>query len=142
MPQLQRKPHWCGPASIQAALEVLDIYTTQAAIAKRIDCGWDYGSDEQEIMRGIMSFGVGCTPHTFYGVDHLEGLGPLIICVDNYEHWCCWLGQVVNKNIVFDPANTKEGRKRNGMRYYTDDALKTRWRSDEGIFYGIELWRK
>lgn len=139
--QFQRKPWWCGPAAIQAVLRFFDIKRTQGDIAKRIHCTPEDGTDEEEIKRALLSWGL--------HIDEVEPTGeawamrwlqncdtPAILCVDGWEHWVLCLGNNYGRYIVFDPMRSRDNMRNNGLHLYTWEQLRSRWRC-EGAYYGI-----
>lgn len=135
----QRKGYWCGIASIANALEVLGIRRTQREIAKLCDVNEAAGTDETEMKRALLANGVGVDEvHTDSNASainwlyqHLYGTGPLILCVDNDEHWVTVVGVCVNRFVVFDPARNT------GVEVHDRESLSARWVNSDGIYYGI-----
>lgn len=150
--KFQQHPWWCGPASIQAALYFFGVRKTQREIAKRIACTPDDGTSEEEVCRAFLSWGfqVDAYGHRneHYAFEWLFGaLGPTVICVDAHEHWVCVLGIAgalgqdrmgSTRFIVFDPQNSADNKRHLGMKFYTWEQLKTRWRY-KGVYYGISI---
>lgn len=138
--RFQSKPWWCGPASIQTALLCLGIHKSQREIASRIHCTEELGTDETEVIRALLSWGCKVDPfgttQAFDARNWLDNFSPAIVCFDNWDHWCCFLGKSGERYLTFDPINSTMNRRMNGVHVYTWEQLRTRWRCD-GAFYGI-----
>lgn len=76
----------------------------------------------------------------------IEGLRtgkPVIVCVDNWQHWVTVIGQVGDRVIVCDPANTKKNEEENGIASMSKKDFLRRWKFwKEGYYYGIAVGRK
>lgn len=148
-PAFQQKGYWCGIASIQAALQALQVRATQPAIAARCHVNPVDGTSEEEMKRALLAYGVGLDEfetnlekkaHSWL-LEHVDMYGPAIVCVDEWEHWVVVIGRTADMFIVFDPAKTPENKKKLGIHFYSWIGLRTRWllprRAGGKSFYGI-----
>ncbi len=140
----QQRPYSCGVASIQNALECLGIKRTQGQIRKVCHCDPVDGTHETEVIRGLLACGAkvdewadpGKLTSMRWLQTHLLDRGPIILCVDRWEHWVTAIGTLNQTTfLVFDPARGT------GLRVYDWDGLATRWRlgkADGGpSYYGL-----
>lgn len=135
----QRKGYWCGIASIANALEVLGIRRTQREIAKLCHVTPSAGTNETEMKRALLANGVGVDEwHTASDAgaqtwlrDHLLQHGPVILVVDQSDHWVTVIGFCNDRFVVFDPSRNS------GIEVHDGDSLFARWKDDEDGYYGI-----
>lgn len=137
----QRTGYWCGVASIANALEVLGIRRTQREIAKLCDVTPETGTDEVEMKRALLANGVAVDE--WYGdkfaeeqswawvKSHLLNAGPVVLCVDDEDHWVTAVGLCAGMVIVFDPSRNT------GIEVHNWLTLMLRWRTADGVYYGI-----
>lgn len=134
--KIQRKPFWCGPASIANALEVLGVKTTQGEVAKRCHVDAASGCSEEEIKRGLLSYGVEVDETALHDPTladlwlwrQVTHYGPAILCVDSWEHWVAVIGSCRDRYAVFDPSLGA------GLKIYRRDGLLTRWRTEKSYY--------
>lgn len=147
----QRKGYWCGIASIANALEVLGIRRTQREIAKLCvvtegddedpgDGTYDPGgTDETEMKRALLANRVTVDEWSDTDVGrsvgwahaHASTAGPVILCVDDDEHWVTVIGTCGVRMLVFDPARNS------GIEVHTQVSLAARWVNQDGVYYGM-----
>lgn len=137
----QRKGYWCGIASIANALEVLGIKRTQREIARLCHVTPEAGTNETEMKRALLANGV--APDEWHATEvidsiawlgqHLAERGPVVICVDDDEHWCTVIGQCAGRFVVFDPSRNT------GVEVHTPTSLAKRWVNSDGVYYGIGI---
>lgn len=127
----QQRPYSCGIASIQNALECLGVKCTQGEIRKRCHCDPDHGTGELEVIRALLSYKAQVDEWANRNKldsmrwlqQHLWDVGPVILCVDEWEHWVTAIGILSQTTfLVFDPARGA------GLKVYSWDGLATRWR--------------
>lgn len=131
--RFQQRTYWCGLAALQNALECLGIDKTQGQLNKLVHCDIDDGTPEEEIMRGILACGAAyweikeTDSIQAFGCLHkaLDEFGPVITCVDEWDHWVTVIGRCGPKYIVFDPATGE------GLQVYDAAGLSQRWRLGE-----------
>jgi len=150
--ELQQRKYSCGPAAVRAALYVLGHRVTEAALRKWASTTSE-GTDERGILRAIHHYGhVGREYQTKLGrrswlwIRSSIGRGrPVLLCVDQWDHWVAAVGRFGNQILVFDP-DSSGGRKKkySGLEVYTEVELLNRWEYYEyetgnGIYYGISV---
>lgn len=140
--QTQRLTWWCGLAAVANALEVLGIHEDQEKIATLCHVTKKHGTDEHEVMRALLSFGVTVEPwnnrrqlRSFQWLQgHVWDRGPVILCVERDRHWTTVVGAVGQTSFwEFDPAS---GR---GWRLHDYASLMAKWRysASKPNYYGI-----
>jgi ABC-type bacteriocin/lantibiotic exporter with double-glycine peptidase domain len=135
----QRKGYWCGIASIANALEVLGIKRSQREIAKLCHVTEAAGTNETEMQRALLANGVQIDVNgevvaqwALSWLDqHLTERGPVILCVDNDEHWVTVIGTCGDRFIIFDPSRNS------GIEVHDATSLAARWVNSDGVYYGI-----
>jgi ABC-type bacteriocin/lantibiotic exporter with double-glycine peptidase domain len=132
---------WCGVASIANALEVLGIRRSQREIARICAVSPEAGTDEVEMKRALLANGVQVDEYQTDNLpeawrwlhQHVNKIGPTILCVDNWEHWVTVIGVVADRFVLFDPARNQ------GVEVHGSLSLQGRWRHEE-TYYGIGVW--
>lgn len=135
----QRKGYWCGIASIANALEVLGIRRTQRSIAKLCDVRPEVGTDETEMKRALLANGCDVDEWSDTSMYHalmwaggcVDSGRPVILCVDNDEHWVTVIGLCGTRFIVFDPSRNS------GIEIHEESSLAARWVNADGVYYGL-----
>lgn len=110
------------------------------------------GCDENDLIRALDA--LGCQFAEFGTEHHGEARAwllthaahcPLIICVDQWEHWVCIAGQCGDRLWLLDPAREPWNTKHNGVWPLLPKTIIKRWRTarrirDDGpAFYGLAL---
>jgi ABC-type bacteriocin/lantibiotic exporter with double-glycine peptidase domain len=137
----QRKSFWCGIASIANALECLGIKKTQREIARLCDVNPAAGTDETEMKRALLACGITEIDEACWtalgpalaGLHVWAAAGPVILCVDNDEHWVTVIGKCSASFVVFDPSRN------HGVEVYKPLELAARWGNIDGQYYGLAL---
>lgn len=135
----QAKNYWCGIASIANALEVLGIKRSQREIARLCDVNPEAGCNEIEMKRALLANGIGIDEWQYRSEsssedwlwDHINNRGPVILCVDDDDHWVAVIGGCNWSWLVFDPSRNQ------GVEVHDWSSLAQRWRNSEGIYYGL-----
>lgn len=143
----QGKAWTCGVAAAANALECLGIKATQAQVAKHCHTGPVEGTDETEVKRALLAYGCGVDEWEFHMEvlshdwlrSHLTRRGPVILCVDDWEHYITCIGVCGERYACFDPSLGA------GIRVYTRAGLNTRWclsRAKSGpVYFGLGVSR-
>lgn len=137
----QGKSYWCGVASIANALEVLGIRRSQREVARLCHVSPAAGTNETEMKRALLANGAQVDEHTTtdnaaalsWASNHLVDNGPVILCVDDDEHWVTLIGTCGSRFIMFDPSRNV------GIEVHDWFTLPTRWVNSDGEFYGLGI---
>jgi hypothetical protein len=99
------------------------------------------GCNEDELKRALLAnnvqvdewFSVDRKKSVSWLARHCAQVGPAIICVDSWEHWCTVLSVAANHRwVVFDPSRN------HGVEIHDDQSLLARWECEDGI-YGVGI---
>jgi len=151
--KLQERKFSCGPAAVRAALYVFGHNNISEATLRRMAGTTSEGTDERGFMRAIRSYGH--KPKEYQAESRkaawawLKGtLGrgkPVLLCVDQWDHWVTAVGRLGGKVLVFDPDASPGRRKRySGLEVYTELELAQRWiyeDEDTGhhVYYAVSI---
>ena len=137
----QSKRNYCGPATVQNALELFGIKATQKDIAELAHTTAE-GTNEYGMIRAINHYGLDALPvisATTYSMSP-----PALACIDRWAHWVLVAGEErsLGRYIVIDPARTAYNRARNGVWVPTYEQLHLKMRPALGeseAFYWIHV---
>jgi hypothetical protein len=149
----QKREGWCGPAALQEALRVLGVRVGQAKLAKVIGACPEEGSDEHDILQALTK--LGCQFSEFStnrrndARDWLTNWAyttPLLLCVDDWDHWVLVAGGCGPRLFLFDSADSPWNKAQNGPWPLLPTTILKRWRAARrnrragDLFYGISLF--
>jgi ABC-type bacteriocin/lantibiotic exporter with double-glycine peptidase domain len=138
----QARSYWCGVASIANALEVLGIARSQREIQRLCHVSPEAGTDEVEMKRALLANGCDVDEwHDEYFDDNsvwwvrdsVTAGNPVILCVDQSEHWVTVIGICGDRFVLFDPSRNA------GIEVHSADTLAERWADDEDGYYGLAI---
>jgi ABC-type bacteriocin/lantibiotic exporter with double-glycine peptidase domain len=148
--ELQERKFSCGPAACRAALYVLGHNVTEAALRKYAGTTPE-GTDEKGIMRAINHYGhrtkefqAESLKHSWSWLKKALGQGkPVLLCVDQWDHWIAAVGRLGGKIIIFDPDSSQGRKKYSGLKVYNEHDLGKRWKFTEttgsSSYYAISI---
>jgi len=67
---------------------------------------------------------------------------PVIICIQNLQHWVTVIGNVDAGLIIIDPARTINNKKEHGIHIVPWKELKKMWLTKKGLYTGITVKKK
>jgi predicted double-glycine peptidase len=143
----------CGPTCVFNALYLLgNAQVTFDEIKQACGTRWWNGTDESGLRRALRRLGYegieAQWPHksdnktaTLWLREQHSQNHPVIICVDNFDHWILVSGSTENSFIVLDPYG---GHKGATASRYSRTALTKRWWSIDkakngGLYYGMAV---
>lgn len=148
----QKRDYDCGPAAVRNALEALHVRKGLSGL--RVLCGTSEcdGTQEDGIKRAFLAYG--CDVDEWSSNQRSKSLEwlqvsishgrPIVLCVDQWEHWITVIGALNQDFVIFDPANPFNGDPRQGGAAVVKAfRLMARWeasrrvRGNCGRFYGI-----
>ena len=151
--QFQERLFSCGPAAVRAALYVLGHNNISEATLRRRAGTTPEGTNEQGLMRAIRSFNH--KPKEYQSESRraswswlktcLSKGKPVLLCVDQWDHWVAAVGTLGGKVLIFDPGIPPGRRKKySGLEIYNEQELHPRWGyededTDKTIFYGVSI---
>lgn len=139
---------------MQIALRFYGLRRGQAGLAKIIGTTED-GSDHHDLIHALSA--VGLHPNEFSTnntnearkwISDLACIVPLLICVDDWEHWVCVAGQCANRVTLYDPdPDQPQNRLVNGATPLRIKTVLKRWKAarslakqeGEPVYYGIAV---
>jgi ABC-type bacteriocin/lantibiotic exporter with double-glycine peptidase domain len=140
----------CGPAAIVNALRVLGRRVPERRIRPLCGTTEEHGTDEDGIKSCLTELGYShhefLTPSRKDGIIRLSGSlneGPVIICVDSWQHWVVVIGRIGDRFILIDSTNTVRNKAENGVAVMGRRDLMKRWKhKEENAVYGILVTKK
>lgn len=142
----QERDYWCGPCSVQNAADWFGIETSQEKIAEAMGTT-EEGSDESDIMKGLDYLGLEYRPVYFDRVTLAKNWlpmtsTPLLLCIDNWEHWVCVLHRGIDLYRFMDGQNKEDPRSFSVGPSFITSRWGVRFSSSLIKFYAIELLSK
>jgi ABC-type bacteriocin/lantibiotic exporter with double-glycine peptidase domain len=115
--KFQTKSFTCGPAAVVNALRLFDLYIPEAFVAKLAKTS-SYGTSEMGLLRALKI--LKCKPFFINKVSTVHakvnsGI-PVVIHLDEEQHWVVVIGILGNNLIVFDSDRSKWNKQENGIR--------------------------
>lgn len=144
--RLQSRKSSCGPAALKNALESIGIERTEDELGL-LSRQTTEGTSQAGLERAIETIGKGdsdkLTSTRIYE-QRREVAGwalsaavraghPVILIVDNLEHWVSVVGMLGERFIMADSASNEL------VEYYGLEEVLDRWACDNGRFYGIVI---
>lgn len=138
----------CGPAAVVNACRALGFRVAEGRIRALAGTTQD-GTDESEMISAVRSLGLTATEHrgadqaaawAFVRANVLDG-HPVVVCIDQWQHWVTVVGICGDRVLLVDPANTKKNEAENGIHSLTRPDLLRRWRcrNEAEPFYAISI---
>ena len=151
--KLQERLFSCGPAAMRAALYVLGHKKISEATLRRRAGTTPEGTNEIGLMRAIRSYNhkpkeyqsSARTSSWAWVRNCLKKGKPVLLCIEQWEHWVAAVGLIGGDVLVFDPDSSSGRRKRySGLEVYNEMELAKRWvyideDTEEHIYYGISI---
>ena len=149
----QSKNYSCGAAAFVAALYSLGRVIRESAVRKRAGTNKEEGTSEEGLFKAAAYYGYECKRYKSKSEDaswrwllrSLKKGNPVILCVEQWEHWVAAVGIFGDGVIVFDPSNVKGPRKHFGIKFLSKEKLKNIWgykENHENYFYSIKIINK
>jgi len=143
--RFQRNFASCGTAALANALEALGIRRTEDELAPLCDSNVE-GTSPKGILKAIKAISTTELPLRGDSLKTSEPLAwvlvqwylvnegrPMILCVDEDDHWVAVVGSLGDRVVVIDGAETDL------VLFYDKDGLIERWRASDGRFYAVIL---
>lgn len=141
--KLQPDSFSCGVYAVMNAAKALGINLRRKDIIKYSGTTKTRGTNEKGIINTIinnklkyMDFNYPEQTAFYFLNSALNEGRPVILCVDEYDHWCTIIGKLNNKYILFDSLNKEES----GIEIVKRRELTKRWKY-RNRFYGIVVSR-
>lgn len=147
----QQRSYSCGPAAVRAVLYILG-HNVQEATVRKVAKTTKDGTDQKGLIKAIEHYGHRAfekentaIKEAWHWLRSSLGRGkPVILCVDQYDHWVAAVGSIGAEVLIFDPLKNHGRRKKySGLLVYDVDELAERWRclEEDGKYhyYGIAV---
>lgn len=152
--KLQRDSYSCGVYSVMNAAKCFGINLKRRDITKYSNTNREKGTNEDGILNALDGNGLHGECFIFRKDEHIEayelidevlagpGVNPIILAVDDDNHWVTLIGKLGSKYILYDSDNGKNNRDENGVQLLTYNDLEERWRSKKHTYYCIVVDQK
>lgn len=151
--ELQQRKFSCGPAAARAVLYVLGHHKVTEAALRRWAGTTPDGTDERGMLRAISHYGhkgkeyqAESGKKSWAWLKNILGRGkPVLLCVDEWDHWVAAVGRLGGKVLIFDPDSSGGRRKKySGLVVYDEKDLLGRWayhdpETNKNAYYGISV---
>lgn len=117
----QTRSYTCGPAAVVNALRLYGVEVAELHVSKLAGTTPEEGTDDRRMMKALRS--LGCKPSVVALTSTIRkrlarGV-PVIIHIDEEEHWVTLLGTLGESFIAFDSWKSKDNLRENGVRVIT-----------------------
>lgn len=131
-----QKQKWsCGAATVRNCLRVFGVRVPESQIRKYANTSKEFGTNEHGIINALQEWG--CTVSEIHYSsknkawiwlhDTLQSGRPVIMAIDNWEHWILAVGSLGGYVCIFDSANFKYNKYENGCHVWDKEKTLYRW---------------
>lgn len=144
----QTKSYSCGAAAVVNALRCFGKKISEKRVMALAFTTPKDGTDEHGIISALRSLGFEGEAfelaQTGIDINLLADASwePVIICIQNLQHWVTVIGNVDAGLIVIDPTRTINNKKEHGIHIVSWKDLKKMWLTRKGLYVGITVKRK
>lgn len=126
-------------------LKCVGMNVAERVVRSRANTSEKLGTDEEGIVGALRYFGLDGSPKEWRSKNEAIGwirnslvLGnPVIICIQNLQHWAVIIGIIGSKFIVVDSMNTITNKKENGIHVVDQEKLSKMWMSKKKKYCAI-----
>lgn len=148
--RFQADRYSCGVFAIMNALRAAGVKVSEKRVRAHSGTTEEHGTSEHGIRNALERIGwVGedlvadTKAKTFQALlSALDGGSPVILCVDDDQHWVAAVGRCGKNVIVHDSGRTKKNKAEHGSQVYTKKKLTERWENRKGKLFGIVVKKK
>lgn len=152
--KLQRDSYSCGVYAIMNAAKCFGIDLKRRDITKYSKTSREKGTNEKGVIDALDGNGLHGEDFIFHKYERIEayelldevlagpGINPIILSVDDDNHWVTLIGKLGSKYIIYDSDGSKWNREENGVQLLTTSELEERWRSKKHTYYCIIVDQK
>jgi len=135
----QKKKWSCGAAVVRNTFRVFGVRVAEHEIRACAGTHQDYGTSEVGILKALRAWGFHPKQHSFddkqkateWLHETLANGQPVILAVENWEHWILAIGSLGTSGIaIFDSSNFKVNLYENGTHVWNDKKLIHMWWND------------
>lgn len=123
MSKQQERVYSCGPAALRNALRHRWQHKVREGVIRKLAGTTPDGTDELGLKAAANALGYRVVElwsdsrTVFY--DWVKGSllsgKPVLLCLQNWEHWCCGLGVIGDQIVVHDPSRFKKNLAEQGL---------------------------
>lgn len=143
--KLQKDSYSCGVYAVMNAAKCLGVNLSRRDITKFSKTTREKGTSEKGILKALEKnnligeeFVFGWKTNAIKFVNEIIGSGnPIILSVDNDNHWCTLIGTIGDKYILSDSENSKANKEQNGIYLLSENDLLNRWKNEDSKYYCI-----
>lgn len=136
--KFQEKKWSCGAAAVRNCLRSLGIRAPERQIRYYAETSKDFGTSEYGIINALKEWKCVVREYHFSSKNKawiwlhetLQSGKPVIMAVDNWEHWIVAVGSMGDKVCIFDSANFKYNKYENGCHVWDKDKTLYKWWND------------
>jgi len=140
---LQPDNYSCGVAAVVNSLKCLGIEAKYRQVKKLAGTTKKNGTNEKGVEFALSCFGFKTKVlDSFYKKESLEFVDssirqgyPVIICVENWNHWSTVIGKIGDSYVIFDSMKTKKNQKQNGSYVLSRQNLLKYWMNNKNKKY-------
>ena len=140
--KIQSDSFSCGIFAVLNAARALNISLSRRDVSKHSNTT-QKGTNQKGILSALKNNCMSGKVINTSATDAVEQMNmalaeskPVILCVDNENHWITIIGRLGRKYIVFDSEKTKQNRAEHGVHLVERKSLMKRW-INKGKYYGI-----
>jgi ABC-type bacteriocin/lantibiotic exporter with double-glycine peptidase domain len=147
----QKDSYSCGAAAVVNALRCFGRKVSEMKVRGFSDTSSE-GTSEAGIVQALKGLGFDGTPFDTPDADKAIKIlhdcskrgEPVIICVQNLQHWVTVIGVLdqSRRYIISDPAKTVRNMAENGVHVVSEKEIRKTWQCRNGNFFGIICCRK
>lgn len=146
-----QEENWdCGACAVLNALRCYGDRISLMKVRKACNTDPQKGTNESDIVNGLAALDY--VGHAFNEnkvgkawevlTNNLSLGNPVILCVDNEQHWVTAIGMMGEYVIIFDSLNTIKNLAEQGVHVLSRRVLGKRWQDANSKFYGIAVVKK
>jgi len=152
--RFQKDSYSCGVYAVMNAAKCFGIDLKRRQITKHSKTTKENGTSEKGILKALdgncmvgeeFSFNKAERDMAFEVLDNVligPCVNPVILSVDNDNHWCTLVGKIGSKYLLFDSDRSKYNKEENGIHVLSVEELENYWRSVNNKYYCIVVDQK
>lgn len=147
----QRDTFSCGAAAVVNALRCLGRKVSERTVRKYSDTTEKDGTSQDGILNAVRNLGFTGTIYETEDAlsawcwfsESVRTCHPVILCVQNDEHWITAIGMIGDKVVTFDPGKFLHNLEEKGVLVLSKRDFMRKWKNSRaGKFFGISIGKK
>lgn len=148
----QRRKYACGAAAVVNTLRAFGVRVSEARIRKLAGTD-ETGTSSVGLVTALRAFGLSVQEYSDNNAANswrwLHGNlihgRPVIVCVDNWQHWVTAIGSLSDRVVLFDSVVTKRNASECGVHVLASARFMRKWRNGAASascrYYGVSAGR-